>query len=83
VPPTARELAEPGRQIVETRFRLTGERLTQYLAMLGFGRAAMPCRPPLEAQDQIVVEIANAEAASTRPKRGMAGEPVGVARTIG
>jgi hypothetical protein len=37
--------------------------LTQYLAMLGFGRAAMPCRPPLEAQDQIVVEIANAEAA--------------------
>jgi len=58
----------------------------------------MPCRPPFEAQDQIVVEIANAEAArhgvlhlvmammadlSTHPKRGMAGEPVGVARTIG
>jgi hypothetical protein len=72
--------------------------LTQYLAMLGFGRAAMPCRPPLEAQDQIVVEIANAEAAwhralhlvmammadlSTRRKRGMAGESVGVARTNG
>jgi hypothetical protein len=89
VPPTACELAELGGQIVETRFRLTGKRLTQYLAMLGFGRAAMPCRPPLEAQDQIVVEIANAEAAwhralhlvmamanlATRRKRGMAGSP--------
>ena len=31
VPPTARQLAELGRQIVETRFRLTGKRLTQYL----------------------------------------------------
>jgi hypothetical protein len=58
----------------------------------------MSCRPPLEAQEQIVVEIANAEAAwhralhlvmammadlATHPKRGMAGELVGFARTIG
>jgi hypothetical protein len=62
VPPTARELAELGCQIVETRFRLTAERLTQYLAMLGFGRPAVTRRPPLQAQNQIIVEIANAEA---------------------
>jgi hypothetical protein len=40
VPPTTRELAELGRQIVETRFRLARKRQTQYLAMLVFGRAA-------------------------------------------
>jgi hypothetical protein len=57
VPPTARELAELGRQIVEARFRLAGERLTQYLAMLGFGRPAMTRRPPFETQDQIIVEV--------------------------
>jgi len=62
MPPAACKLAELGGEIVEARFCLTGKRLAQYLAMLGFGRAAMPRRPPLEAQNQIVVEIANAEA---------------------
>jgi hypothetical protein len=64
--PTARKLAELGCQIVETRFPLAGERLTQYLAMLGFGRPAMPRRPPFEAQNQIIIEIANAETARHR-----------------
>jgi hypothetical protein len=62
VPPTARELAELGSQIVETRFRLTRERLTQYLAMLGFGRPAVTRRPSFQAQNQLIVEIANTKA---------------------
>ena len=45
----AGELAKLCRQIVESRFRLTRERLTQNLAMLGLGRTTMPGRAPFEA----------------------------------
>jgi hypothetical protein len=63
------ELAKLGRQIIEARFGLAGEGLTQYLAMLGFGRAAVARRAALSAQNEIVVEIANAEAAWHRALR--------------
>ena len=61
--PASRELAKLGRQIIEARFCLAGEGLTQYLAMLGFNRTSVARRPALQAQNEIVVEIANAEAA--------------------
>jgi len=63
VPSTACEPAELGCQIIKARLRLASESLTQNLTMLGFGRPAMPCCASFETQNQIIVEITNAEAA--------------------
>ena len=45
------------RQFLERAPRLLGQRLTQDLAMLGLGRTAMLGCPPVQAGDQLVIEI--------------------------
>jgi hypothetical protein len=65
------EGAKLGGEFVEIAFGFCGEDLTQYVADFGFGRLFMANGAALEAGDEFIVEIANADAGHTSAKLSM------------
>jgi hypothetical protein len=55
--PASRQLPQVGDQFFKGRFNFVDKGLAEDLTMLGFGRAAVPCRATLQTSDQVVVQI--------------------------
>jgi hypothetical protein len=53
------QLPQLGGQRVEGRLNIADKGLAEDFPMFSFGRAAVPRRPTLQTNDQIVIQIAN------------------------